>query len=150
MNPTQYKLNVLLATADYIEQNPKDYNWGSPRTCNCGILATIINPDLVYSDDFTKLGSYTHAFNYPYFVCSTTGVYLNEVMQTLVNAGFTPKEIEEIEFTNVSPSKREQDFSYSEPDVVVKYFRKIAKDMQQSLLSQQTKLITPVSVSVSV
>lgn len=94
------KITALERTIYNLENDVYKYNWADTESCNCGILArtilggkTAIQTGLFDSPSIDKeLGCFTQ-----YTHCLTTNLPLPEVFLALKNAGFSQKELIELE-----------------------------------------------------
>jgi hypothetical protein len=97
------KRDYLLETADYIEQHPEKYNFGTINTCQCGILAQVVLTQEI--GDLDTHPSFGYSWrgiledNYP-SVCTTTGLNISQVVEALFSVGFTKQELIELEALN--------------------------------------------------
>lgn len=94
------KIEAIKKTIFNLENNVIEYNWKNADSCNCGVLArTLLDGKSVWDCGFTnspKRSSEGIFSSMAY--CITTDLPLPEVFQKLKDAGFTHKELLELEY----------------------------------------------------
>lgn len=159
------KIEALRKAADLIESGHY-YNWYSMSSCNCGILAQVVlnveelDDYLDELDALFELDRESNSNGWSYLVetipvCETTGLEIPYLLRVLLNAGFTPTEIEELE--NLSEESIRQKIGISPSDsfsneyCVVPYFREKATRLEaQQFSNQRVKSNQQQSVPVQV
>lgn len=95
------KITALKKTIYNLENDVYVYNWEKVESCNCGLLAkTILGGKSIWDAGFADAPHYSdrtlNAFGERAH-CMVTGVKLPEVFKSLQDAGFSFKEIIELE-----------------------------------------------------
>lgn len=99
------KIQALEKTIYNLENDVYVYDWSDTNHCNCGVLArTLLNGKFPRDAGFGKGpdNSYPGTFS-GRAVCITTGIDLPEVFGALKEAGFTYRELGELEFLGNIP-----------------------------------------------
>lgn len=144
-------IKALRETADNISLNIKDFEWGDPANCNCGMLAqTICKMDASGISLSLKESNLYSSWEYmanrqQQTVCSTTGLSMNFVFRKLKNAGMKWKDFSELETLSnpdilkrarISPEKhinKDPDYSpgayYVKPQLTIRYYMRAWADM---------------------
>lgn len=151
------KIRVLREAADYLEANPERYEWLHPSRCNCGILARVagnmsqnqLNDIVNKSAEKGKISWSTMAKNYA--ICRDTGLPIVEVLQILMEAGFSLAEMSQIEYLK-DPTLRKvlRTSSFATAENVILYFRAWADLLQQELNQQNVFSVQETKVQVGV
>lgn len=93
-------IDGLRKSADRLESDPHQYEWIDRTSCNCGILAqAITNMDRGQLSTALKElhpGSWTEIAN-DRKSCSITGLPMNFVVRSLLDAGMTWRDFSELE-----------------------------------------------------
>ena len=102
------KRDYLLLAADEIEQHPEQYAFANINTCQCGILAKVVlGTDIGDIDAEVGLNngySWEALLESNYYLdtpaCTSTGLSITQIVETLFKAGFTKQELTELEDLN--------------------------------------------------
>lgn len=89
-------IQVLRATAQKIERSDS-YQWGHMGLCNCGFLAqeiTSLSKDEIHRRAMQKHGDWSEQLN---DYCPTSGLPMDNLIDELVQFGFTPVELTHLE-----------------------------------------------------
>jgi hypothetical protein len=87
---------ALRTTANKIEHN-SSYQWGHMGLCNCGFLAqeiTSLSKDEIHRRAMQRHGDWSEQLN---DYCPTSGLPMDDLIDQLVNFGFTPEELRHLE-----------------------------------------------------
>lgn len=97
MKETKIQLiDFLTKTADRLESGA-DYSWGHLGKCNCGHLIQTItqfSPDYIHRIALHPTGEWTELAN---DYCPTSGIEMNSLIESLLNAGLSQDEIRYLE-----------------------------------------------------
>lgn len=94
------KIEALKKTIYNLENDVYEYDWSSSESCNCGVLAkTLLNGKSLHEAGYfrSKVIGDVGVFAKKAY-CLTSDLPLSEVFQTLKDAGFTYKELLELEY----------------------------------------------------
>ncbi len=89
-------IQALRTTAQKIEHN-SSYQWGHMGLCNCGFLAqeiTSLSKDEIHRRAMQRHGDWSEQLN---DYCPTSGLPMDDLIDQLVNFGFTPEELRHLE-----------------------------------------------------
>ncbi len=86
------KVNVLKKAIQMLE-NGFEYDWDSTEMCNCGVVVKALG----VSDSVYTAGSGNWIEKTNSGECAITGLKISTIQRELVNAGFTKKDIRELE-----------------------------------------------------
>jgi hypothetical protein len=150
---TKQLIDGLRTAADWIESGKVDYDWDFTSSCNCGILAQVINK--VSDDDITA--EFGKAATWTKLVCEVTGQPIHKIIQTLLDVGMTAKDFTNLEFLTYDDVKPESWYEeknlehsqFNKPENVISYMRTWADSLERQLLNQSTKTKTTTKVTVS-
>lgn len=127
------KIETIEKTIYNLENDVYPYGWINPNSCNCGVLAkTILGGKCIYDAGYSDAPvtcSVYGAFSRR-ALCMTTNLPLPELFQTLKDAGFTFKELSELEYlSNLEiTTKAGIDLHYSIVGSLVNGTRMVADD----------------------
>lgn len=150
---TKQLIDGLRTAADWIESGKVIYNWGYTSSCNCGILAQVIN-NITASDIKAELGK---GATWSGLVCRVTNQPMPKIVQTLVDVGMTARDFTNLEFLTYDGVEPEdwytdeniRDNKFSKRENVISYMRTWADSLERELLNQSTKPKTTSKVTVS-
>lgn len=94
INPNTIK--ALLNTASALEKAP-DYQWGHMGSCNCGFLAREVahlDKSSIHRAAMQRYGNWTEQLN---DYCPTSGFLMDDVITTMLNAGFDIEDLRHLE-----------------------------------------------------
>jgi len=89
-------IQALRTTAQKIEHN-SSYQWGHMGLCNCGFLAqqiTSLSKDEIHRRAMQRHGDWSEQLN---DYCPTSGLPMDNLIDQLVDFGFTPEELRHLE-----------------------------------------------------
>lgn len=89
-------IQALRTTAQKIEHN-SSYQWGHMGLCNCGFLAqeiTSLSKDEIHRRAMQRNGDWSEQLN---DYCPTSGLPMDNLIDQLVDFGFTPEELRHLE-----------------------------------------------------
>lgn len=89
-------IQALRTTAQKIEYN-SSYQWGHMGLCNCGFLAqeiTSLSKDEIHRRAMQRHGDWSEQLN---DYCPTSGLPMDDLIDQLVNFGFTLEELRHLE-----------------------------------------------------
>lgn len=89
-------IQALRRTAHNIEHN-SSYQWGHMGLCNCGFLAqeiTSLSKDEIHRRAMQRHGDWSEQLN---DYCPTSGLPMDDLIDQLVNFGFTLEELRHLE-----------------------------------------------------
>lgn len=123
------KIEALRKTVYNLENDILPYEWSDFESCNCGVVAkTLLNGEGVqkngYLDSEIRNEDLTPFCEYAY--CITSNMSLPKVFQLLKDAGFTIKELVELENLSnpkISNSIGDKLFPHGVKDLLISYYR---------------------------
>lgn len=150
---TKQLIDGLRTAADWIESGEVEYNWSHTSSCNCGILAQVINNVSAY-DITAKFGK---GATWRGLVCEITNQPMPKIIQTLLDVGMTAKDFTNLEFLTydgIEPhnwylKENSKHNKFSKRENVISYMRTWADSLERELLNQSTKTKTFTKVTVS-
>lgn len=91
-------IRILRLTAKFLESSSK-YAWGHVGMCNCGHLIQVVtdlsSSEIIHIAQKNYLDEWSEYAN---DYCSTTGSHVEDLIQSLINIGFSSEDIHHIEY----------------------------------------------------
>lgn len=144
MKPNRALIDGLREAARRLESGDIDYNWDEPKTCNCGVLASVLGVDItafpLMNVNWSELAE-EEKEKY----CSVTKLPINVIMKSLLDVGVEFEDFEKIEFLETMTNKEwcksyitelETSTTFGNKNNVIKYFRDKANELEIQLLNQ--------------
>jgi hypothetical protein len=97
--PSVEIIQIVRRTADKIDAS-KDYQWGHMGACNCGFLAqevTRLSRGEIHRRALLGHGDWNEQLN---DYCPTSGLLFDDVISSLLNAGFDSDDLRQLENLN--------------------------------------------------
>jgi hypothetical protein len=148
---TKQLIDGLRTAADWIESGKVEYFWGSPESCNCGILAqAILRVTPTEIQDTCEHGNWYEEVNR----CHQTGIPINHIVKALIDVGMKSTDFVNLEyliFEGVKPEiSKLHYYHYTNAKNVISYMRTWADSLERKLLNQSTKTKTKTTTKVTV
>jgi hypothetical protein len=133
-------VTALRRTADRIEKSPQ-YQWGHMGSCNCGFLAqeiTKLTKAEIHARAMERYGDWSEQLQ---DYCPTSGLRMDDLITTIVNAGFSTDDLRNLERLSDpsilrSPPLAGQYLRHNIKTDVIKYLRTWADLLEAELLNK--------------
>jgi hypothetical protein len=138
--PTLEIVEVLRKTAEKIENSPY-YQWGHMGSCNCGYLAqqiTHLSKEQIHKTAMEGQGDWTEQLH---DYCPTSGMKMDVLISAMIDFGFGTNDLKHLERLSDPLIRRtfplsERNLSHNSKPHVVKYLRRWADMIEDSVLSE--------------
>ncbi len=131
------KSEYLRKAATQITDYPSSYNWAFASTCNCGILTQVVMgiSATTLREEYTApyVANWTSLIRQFELgddsVCVVSGMKVEKMLNTLEEAGFTMRELEDLEYL-ANPAYTKGDYCYHDRQDVIAYLSKWAETLE--------------------